>query len=250
MLNDKNTEIFRNSGIDDSRFFIRFGLGEISFDGLRILDLGCAHGSLCLYMASRKAARVVGVDLNDSYIEFAKKNLEINYSKLKQKVTFYNNDISALADEEFDLIVSKDTFEHVSNPEFVLSEMEKRLAPKGRILLGFGPFYKSPYGDHGYLQMPRIPWMHLFFTDRYMINRLNNKGRSIVVIEELGLNRLKVSQFKKLFKNASCLDMVYFKTNVCTKTRRLLVRIFSGLNRIPGLCDYFTYNIYCILQKR
>ena len=55
---------------------------DISFDGMRILDLGCAHGNLCLYMASKKAARVVGLDVNNKYIEFAQKNLLLNFTNV------------------------------------------------------------------------------------------------------------------------------------------------------------------------
>lgn len=69
-------------------------------------------------------------------------------------------------------------------------------------------------------------------------------------IEDLGLNRLKVSQFEVLFKHFGHLDMVYFKTNQHEGTQRFLVKIFSGLNGFPCLREYFTYNIFCILQKR
>jgi SAM-dependent methyltransferase len=249
---DCHLEAFRKGEIDDPRFFARFGLrdGDISFEGLRILDLGCGQGSLCLFMASRKAARVVGIDLKGHLIEFAKENLERNYRQLKETVSFLCCDISALS-EEFDLIVSKNTFEHASNLELLLCEMEKRLIAGGKILTGFGPLYRSPYGDHGYLQMPKIPWVHLHFSDRYMINRLNKKEHGkIARIEDLGLNRLKVSQFEGLFKHSGHLGMVYFKTNAHEGTQRLLVKIFSGLNSIPCLREYFTYNIFCILQKR
>ena len=172
-------------------------------------------------MASRKAAKVVGLDLNGHLIEFAKENLERNYRQLKETITFLCCDISALY-EEFDLIVSKNTFEHVSNLELLLLKTGKRLTAGGRILTGFGPLYRAPYGDHGYLQMPKIPWLHLLFSDRYMINRLNKKDRGkIARVEDLGLNRLKVSQFEALFKHSGHLDIVYLKTNAHEGTRRL-----------------------------
>ncbi len=74
---DSHLEAFHKGEIDDPRFFARFGLrdGGISFEGQRILDLGCDQGSLCLYMASRKAAKVVEIDLKGHLIEFAKKIL-------------------------------------------------------------------------------------------------------------------------------------------------------------------------------
>ena len=60
----------------------------------------------------------------------------------------------------FDVVVSRDTFEHIHDLPEVLRHLARLLRPEGRVYVGFGPLYRSPFGDHGLLGL-RLPWLHL-----------------------------------------------------------------------------------------
>ncbi|NES81085.1 MAG: methyltransferase domain-containing protein [Moorea sp. SIO1G6] len=95
-----------------------------SFKGAKVLEIGCGLGNLSLDIALSGAAQVVGLDLNDRDVEFAQMNLQQNYPQLQNKVKFLAVNLRDYPEQDFDFIVSKDTFEHIFDLEVVLSEIK------------------------------------------------------------------------------------------------------------------------------
>ena len=75
-----------------------------------VLDLGCGDGALTLGYAGAGAKEVVGVDINAKAICRAKELNDL------PNVSFYlsGTDSIPLEDERFDVIISFDVFEHIS----------------------------------------------------------------------------------------------------------------------------------------
>ncbi len=48
----------------------------------------------------------------------------------------------------FDLVFSKDSFEHFAEPERIVAAMIDALAPGGQLVIGFGLLWKGPTGGH------------------------------------------------------------------------------------------------------
>jgi SAM-dependent methyltransferase len=61
--------------------------------------------------------------------------------------------------EHFDVAISKDSFEHIAEPERYLEMLKRYVGPGGDIAIGFGPLWRSPYGAHQ-RAMTRVPWAH------------------------------------------------------------------------------------------
>jgi 2-polyprenyl-3-methyl-5-hydroxy-6-metoxy-1,4-benzoquinol methylase len=74
MLNQADIDYFNRGIIENPRFWSRFP-GIYSFKNMRILDLGCGHGSMCIFLAKAGAKNVIGIDLDGERISFAKENL-------------------------------------------------------------------------------------------------------------------------------------------------------------------------------
>jgi len=112
--------------------------------------------------------------------------------------------------------------------------MKKRLRKGGKIYIGIGPLYNSPYGDHKRTKA-FIPWGHLIFPETFLLRRLNkHRQEKITSIYELGLNKLSLAEYKTLFYNSG-LHVSYFRVNV----NNPISRLFSLIRRVPFLEEFF-----------
>jgi SAM-dependent methyltransferase len=245
-LKAADIEYFQRGIHENPQFWSRFG-GRPRLAGASVMDVGCGFGSLCIDMAKAGAARVVGLDIGERTIAFAQANLQQNYPELQDVVTFLQQDIEDHPLEEFDYIVSKDSFEHIVDIAGVLAEMKKRLKPGGRIYTGFGPLYNSPTGDHGTAKIP-LPWAHILIGRERLIARVNQRWKKLDVrsLHDMGINGYSFAEHRRFIENSG-LDILYFETNRSEKSRS---QLFSLIRRIPPLTEYFTHNIYCILERK
>ena len=246
-IENYNIKKFNRGTIENNKFFLRLNCKNLNFKDLKILDVGCGHGSLCVHMGFKKPEKIIGIDINKNLIEFAKNNLINNYPDLISIIDFKNIQISELDEYDFDIIVSKDTFEHIIELDKVIPEIIKRLKINGKLLLGFGPLYNSFNGDH-YQTKSKIPWGHLIRNEESIIKQLNKKRddkNKLITIYDLGLNKYSLKQYEYLLNNCG-LEIIYYKTNI---NDHPISKIFSQISRINILKEYFTNNIYCILQK-
>jgi len=131
----------------NNRFLNRFS--KLNVQGLTVLDFGSGMGGLSFELVQRGAKRVVGVDLNRQRMQFARKSLEEIHPEMKSRIRFVHGTLNQVSENEsFDLIISKATFEHLFDIPSVLDGFARLLKPGGSVLLGFGPLYHSPWGDH------------------------------------------------------------------------------------------------------
>lgn len=245
-LDPADVEYFHRGDTENPKFWSRLG-GRPDLTGLTALDVGCGHGSLCVDMARSGARKVIGIDTDPARINFAKENVEANFPELAGTLDFRCCAITDLPERELDIIVSKDSFEHIVGLDRVVADMECRLKSGGRIYVGFGPLYNSPFGDHRRTGLPKLPWAHVVVPERQIVRRLRAQGRTDVnSIHDLGLNGLSLAQYQAIFRESG-LRIARFGVNV---SRSPISMLFCCLRRIPPLNEYFSHNIYCVLEKR
>lgn len=244
-LRQKDLDYFQRGEAENPRFWSRFDGGMPAMAGQTVADIGCGHGSLCVHMARAGAGRVVGYDINAKLIDFARANLEQNYPNLQPVIEFSMDGLHTSPDNTFDLVVSKDSFEHVINLDQVLAEIKRCLKPGGRLYAGFGPLWNSPYGDHGRTQS-RIWWGHVFLREADIVEWFNrHHSRTIQSIHDLDLNAMSLADYRRVI-DASGLRIVSFRINA---SNSWLSRLFSLIRQLPPLEEYFSHNIYCVLEK-
>ena len=92
----------------------------------RVLDLGCGGGFLSNYLAER-GHRVIGVDTTAENLAIARAN------DRSHSATYVRGDACALpfARHSFDVVCAMDLLEHVEDPERVIAEASRVLAPGG-----------------------------------------------------------------------------------------------------------------------
>ena len=98
--------------------------------GKKILDIACGVGYGCKIFIENGAKYVIGCDISDEAIDYAKEHFSA------KNIEFHKKDIRNLdfPDETFDCVVSFETLEHVTEQDLVISEL-KRVLKKGGILI-------------------------------------------------------------------------------------------------------------------
>ena len=245
MLKKEDLDYFNYGKIENEKFWRRLG-ERPNLENKSIFDFGCGHGSLCIDLANNGAELVTGIDLEDKLLSFANANLDTNFNHLKSTIEFKKKDLlNDKLNQEFDLIVSKDTFEHTTNLPEIIDKFYDLLKKDGKAYIGFGPLYNFYNGDHGRTQL-KFPWLHVVLTDKFIVNRFNKKNKfKIKKIEDLGLSKYSFNEYEKIFRNSK-FEIEYFVTN---KSDHPAAKLFNFLSKFSFLKEYFTYNIYCILKK-
>lgn len=117
--------------------FIRNCLEKYGQGSLKMaLNLGTGEGDYDA-MISRFTEKLIGCDINQADIEFARE-LNSNISNLSYQIedalrlSFDNN--------QFDLIVSVEVIEHVGKPEKMIQEISRVLKPGGLVFITFPQF--------------------------------------------------------------------------------------------------------------
>jgi len=98
--------------------------------GRRVLDAGCGTGYGSTILAEAGARSVLGVDIAEPVLEAVRPDAH-------PAVTFEVGDVTRLElpDAVFDLVVCFELIEHVENPNRVLDELARVLAPDGLLIV-------------------------------------------------------------------------------------------------------------------
>ena len=95
------------------------------------LDVGCGTGALLSMIGEqRKSAQLFGIDLSEQMIRVAREKLG-NRADLRVS----DSERLPFGDEKFDLITCTFSFHHYTNPQAVLTEMSRVLAPQGKLIV-------------------------------------------------------------------------------------------------------------------
>ena len=218
---------------------------QMDVRGLRVLDLGCGHGALSIGLAESGAAEVIGLDLDQDRIDFANRKLTTDFANLQGRIEFRCENVFDVRDQ-FDLIVSKDAFEHIEDLAGVIHHLHGLLKPGGHLAPGFSPLYFSPFGDHARFAM-KVPWAHALMPEAMALRWLKSRtGKDVNSSMDLGLNRLTPAEFRAIFADTTAWDQVRIQYN---RGDNRLFPVFNALRQIQYLERFFTTSIYAVARK-
>lgn len=238
-------EEYQASVAEVEKFWSRFP-ERPDYRGKSVLDLGCGLGAMVFDAARHGAARAVGIEILDDFTQTNRQRLEREFPQFKAVVEFRTVYLGESGAETYDVILSKDSFEHILDLETHLAEMKARLTPQGRIYVGFAPLYRAPRGDHHRMQT-KLPWGHVIFPEPVMIEGLRElyPGAKLESAADLGLNKVSLHELKGMIHRQG-LRACHFGINV---GQNPALRAFDVGRLLPGLSEYFTHNVYMILER-
>ncbi|EED31982.1 Methyltransferase domain family protein [gamma proteobacterium NOR5-3] len=116
--------------------------------GERILDLGCSQG-ISSILLGREGKRVLGIDFDQSAIDFAKEKLKSESKDTQNNVAFSTQNFLSPEFQEanFSCIFLCEVLEHLLDPGAIVQRSWELLDKGGRIIITV-PFGINPYPDH------------------------------------------------------------------------------------------------------
>ena len=138
---------------------LRYHLGVEDLSGLTVVDLGCSVGWF-VEAAAVDGALAVGVDIDAPGLARARRERD-------PRCAFISTDGEALPfeDESVDVIVFNHIYEHVVDPDAVMSEIRRVLKPTGIAYLGFANRLGVVEPHYG---LPFLSWLPQGLADRYI----------------------------------------------------------------------------------
>lgn len=213
----------------------RFSAITTAWQNGKSLDFGCGAGGLT-YRIAEKSNEVVGIDLEEFKIEFARKqSVRLNANNVQ--FICYDGGNVPLEDACFDCIFCIDVVEHLPTPEKFIHDFYRLLKPGGFLLLSFGPPWGHAHGKHMWAKLPGW-WTHLLFPQS-VVMRVSGFPET-ATWEELGMHRLTVRKFEKIIR--------------LTKFERihqelLIKKILSSFKFVPFIRELFISEVVGVYRK-
>lgn len=147
---------------------------EADFYEKRVLEIGCGHGGICVFLAVNGAAEVHGIDINIANLDIANEFKRETERRLKcEALPVSFTEMSAFKmdfpNEYFDVVVADNILEHIMDLDGMMLEI-RRVLKRGGVLVA--PSFNFIYSKHG-LHLKhglKIPWANVLFSERTICN--------------------------------------------------------------------------------
>lgn len=228
----------------------------------RVLEIGCGEGGV-LKAFTDLGCKCVGVDLAANRVEDAKTLMKAETQQglvrfLTQNV--YDSDFFDEFQGKFDLIVLKDTIEHIPEQERFIPYLKQFLADKGAIFFGFPPWC-MPFGGHQQVckskLASKLPYYHLlpmplFKAFLRACGESEITQQALIEVKETGIStwrfeRIVAASGLQIAKHTLFLiNPIYrFKFNWAWAP----VKQFFLFYYLPGLRDLVSMCAYYVVRK-
>lgn len=227
----------------------RFPIGS----HLRYLDVACGDGSLSVGVLLAGGGYVTAIESVARTVK--KAHAKAAAAGVLDRSEFLFVDIHKWNPaSRYDVVFSNEALEHVARPAEFLHHLGDFVKPGGVIILGFGPLFHSPLGDHmwGFFRVP-VPWRGVLFSEPAMLRvrrEMYRPSETVARYEDMadGLNRLRYSEFLKYA--AADYDFELLRVNPQLQRIPPLYAASKLATRIPLVRDYVATSVYAILRKR
>lgn len=159
-----NTDLFV-AHLSLYRFFATFAQGR------RVLDAGCGSGYGSAYLAGHGAASVIGLDVNERAVRYARRRYRAG------NLSFRQADLARLDLEpgSFDLVVASNVMEHLESPACFLRRVRPALSAQGQVIVAVPPItdevrlQQNDDNPHHLSNLTIDQWLQLFVEEKWAV---------------------------------------------------------------------------------
>lgn len=198
---------FKHQSLNSEKYLIPFIENGTKISGKNVLEIGCGEGGVLKSFLDRECF-ITGVELSDYKLGVAKKLFDNEI--LSGKAKFIHEDIYNIKNEfenKFDLIILKDTIEHIHNQKRLMELLKSFLKKDGKVFLGFPP-WQMPFGGHQQIAKNKIfsslPYIHLLpnFLYKLMMKAFGENESVEQALLEIKETKLSIEYFENIAENA------------------------------------------------
>lgn len=252
-------QYFEEQSITTKKFVIPY-INEILpvTPELSVAEIGCGEGGNMAPFLDL-GCKVFGIDIAENKIQNAKLFFEGHPNE--KNLTLIAEDIYKLEPGDhlkFDLILMRDTLEHIPDQQVFLAYLKKFLKPHGKVFIAFPP-WRMPFGGHQQICesrfLSKLPYYHILpvFLYKSFLKLFGESGPKIKGLLEVKETGISLFRFKKILKQNNYFidkETMYlinpnYEVKFKLKTRKLPV-----LLNIPYLRDFYTTTYYCIISNK
>lgn len=221
-----------------------------------VAEIGCGEGGNLKPFVDI-GCKVVGIDLAEKKILNAKRFFENHPNNAN--LTLIAQDIYKVKPDEtfsFDLIIMRDTIEHIHNQDAFLEHLKKLVKPTGKIFISFPP-WRMPFGGHQQMCessfLSKLPYFHILPNFLYVgaLKLFGEHESKIKMLLEIKDTKISLSRFNKIVKkrNFKIDSEVLYMINPNYEAKfNLTPKKLPIILNIPFIRDFFITTYYCILS--
>lgn len=224
--------------------------------GMKFLEVGSGYGGICKAFADA-GCDVTGIELLDYVSDISKDFLKEEIAA--GKVRIINQNVYDMHDEEqYDIILLKDTIEHIHDQEKFMKHIVRFLKKDGVFFFGFPPWC-MPFGGHQQSLeskvLDKLPYYHLLpnFMYRGLMKLFGEHPIRIRDVMEVKETQISINRFERIVRQSGlkvALREFYFINPSYTYKFGLKVRKQNKLiAAIPWLRDFVTTTCYYVLTR-
>jgi SAM-dependent methyltransferase len=228
--------------------------------GMRVLEIGCGEGGVLVPFIER-GCYCVGVDLDPPRIDLANQFLQ---SEVKDgKALFlmknvYDADFLEKYKNLFDLIILKDTIEHVPQQEKFIPYLKNFLNTGGQIFFGFPPWY-MPFGGHQQVCARKLtsvmPYYHILprFMYKGILKMAGESEHVVLTLMEVKDTQITIERFERIVKKSELkvlhkchylFNPIYrYKFGVNPRKQSPIITAIPYLRDFLTTCVYYTIGV-------
>jgi len=169
----------------EKNFKLRLRLLDKYIDSYRyksLLEIGCAYGFF-LNLVKDKFKSVVGVDITNEGVSYAKNQLQLNAHKVDLLQWDFEN-------YKFDVVCMWDVIEHLKSPDLYLKKISENMTSGGILSITTGDIDSAMAKFRGRRWRLIHPPTHAHYFSKSTLSRLLDRyGFDIVNIEYCGFHR-------------------------------------------------------------
>ncbi len=224
----------------------------------KVLEVGCGEGGV-LKAFIDKGCTCLGVDLSEFKINNGKELLKQELADGKLEFItkdIYDEEFKKTLIGKFDVIILKDTLEHIYDQKKVMFALREFIKDDGVIFMAF-PAWRMPFGGHQQMcksKLGKMPFYHMLPRPIYLgLLKMFGEKETLPDLMSIVDTQISINRFEKLVKECNfkidkrqfyLINPIYkYKFNLKPREQ------FKLIAAIPWFRDFVTTTNYYIISK-